>query len=96
MGFAPVMPHCSLLRNHGPKQTGVLEHYREVETNLLFFIFRVVAFRPLQLSDESTNVHFFIKQFYLQELTHNEECPSSKKPVNCTNEFRELFEATTC
>jgi hypothetical protein len=34
MGDAPVLSHCSLLRNPGRKQTGVLEHCREGEKHL--------------------------------------------------------------
>jgi hypothetical protein len=39
MGDAPVLPHCSLLRNPLPKLTSVLEHCREREPNCWFFIF---------------------------------------------------------
>ena len=33
MGDAPLLSHCSLLRNSLPKPTGVLEHCREWETS---------------------------------------------------------------
>jgi len=33
MGDSPVLSHCSLLRNPGPKQTGVMEHCCEGENN---------------------------------------------------------------
>jgi hypothetical protein len=44
MGETPVLPHCSLVRNHLTKPTGVLEHCREKETTCWFFIFPGVFF----------------------------------------------------
>jgi hypothetical protein len=44
MGDAPVLSHCSLLRNPSPKPTGVLENCRQGETNCWFSIFRAVSF----------------------------------------------------
>jgi len=41
---APVLSHCSLLRNPLPKPTCVLEHCREEETICWFSIFRGVSF----------------------------------------------------
>jgi hypothetical protein len=39
MGDAPVLSHCSLLRNAQTKSTSVLEHCHEGESNCLLFIF---------------------------------------------------------
>ena len=39
MGEAPVLSHCSLLRNPWPTPTGVLEHCRVGETSCWFFPF---------------------------------------------------------
>jgi len=46
MGDAPVLLHCSLLRNPWPKLTGVLEHCFEIETKCWFFIFQGISFWP--------------------------------------------------
>ena len=39
VGNAPVLSHCSLLRNPWPKLTGVLEHCHEEENSCWFSIF---------------------------------------------------------
>jgi len=44
VGDVSVLSYCSSLRNSWPKPTGVLEHYREGETNCWFSIFRGVFF----------------------------------------------------
>jgi hypothetical protein len=40
-----VLSHCSLLRNPLTKPTGVLEHFREEESNSCFSIFLGVSFQ---------------------------------------------------
>jgi len=37
-GYAPMLSHCSLLRNLWPKPTGVLEHYSKGDTNFWFYL----------------------------------------------------------
>ena len=44
MGDASVLSHRSLVRNHGPKPTGVLEHCHQGETNCRLSIFLNVSF----------------------------------------------------
>jgi hypothetical protein len=46
MGDLPVLSHCSLLRNHRPNPTGVLEHCHEGETNCWFSILGGFYFWP--------------------------------------------------
>ena len=46
MGDAALVSYFSLLRNPWPKPAGVLEHYREGETNCWFSTFRGVSFWP--------------------------------------------------
>jgi hypothetical protein len=76
MGDAPVLSHCSLLRNLWPKPTGVLEHCREEETYCWFSTCRGVSFRPHSL----VNIHFpNNSQFHLHAWTHNWQCPDSQK-----------------
>jgi len=43
MGGAPMLSHCSLLKNPSSIPTGVLDHCREGETNSWSFIFRGVS-----------------------------------------------------
>jgi len=57
---APVLSHCSLLRNLWQKPTGVLEHYREGETSCLFSIFRDFASYRIPTSTKDVNVQLFI------------------------------------
>ena len=44
MWDAPVFSHCSSPRNPWPQSAGVLEHFREEETNCWFCIFHGVSF----------------------------------------------------
>jgi len=44
MGDAPVLSHCSLILNPGPKPIGVLEDCSEGKTNYWFSVFRSVSF----------------------------------------------------
>jgi hypothetical protein len=52
MRDAPVLSHCSLLRNIWAKPTGVLEHRRERDANCWFSIFRGVSFWQHPEGDE--------------------------------------------
>jgi hypothetical protein len=74
-----VLSHCSLLRNPRPTPTGVVEHYREGETNSWFSIFR--AFPPDRIPrvTKDFNVHFFIH---------------SSNSCKLYEGFQEIFEAT--
>ena len=62
MGDAPVLLHCSLLRNPWPKATVVLEHCREGKTNCWFSIFRGVSFCPHPQCDEGCQCVFLSSQ----------------------------------
>jgi hypothetical protein len=44
VGDAPLLSHCSLLRNHCPKLTSVLEHFCGGETNFWFSISQGISF----------------------------------------------------
>jgi hypothetical protein len=44
MGYVAVFLHCSLLKNPLPKLTGVLEHYREGEINVVSPFFWGISF----------------------------------------------------
>jgi len=61
MGDPPVLSHCSLLRNPGPKPTAVLEHCREGETNCRFSIFRAFPSDLFFRVTKDVRVHFFIQ-----------------------------------
>jgi hypothetical protein len=87
MGDAPVLHHCSLLRNPWPKPTSVLEHYREGETNSWFSIFEGVSFSPHPSDDSGCQCTILYSQF-CKNFLH------AVIPVNQTTEFREILEAT--
>jgi hypothetical protein len=63
MGDAPVLPHCSLLRNFSPKATGVLEHCREGETNSWFSVLGGRFILTASLGDEGCRHTFIYSQF---------------------------------
>jgi hypothetical protein len=52
MGDAPVLSHCSLLKDPQAKPNGVLEHCREGQTNRWFSIFRGISYWPHPYGDE--------------------------------------------
>ena len=81
MGDAPVLSHCSLLRNTWPKPAGVLKHYREGKTKCSFSIFsgRFLLTTSVRWRRMSVNVHFFIH---------------SSNSCKLYGEFRELFKTT--
>jgi len=60
MGDAPVLLHCSLLRNPWQKVTGVLEHCREGEKIIGCPFCGVFPSDRLQKATKDVNVHFFI------------------------------------
>ena len=60
MGDAPVLSHCCLLRNLGPKPTGVLEHCCEGETVLWFSTCRTFPSDRVAKVTKDVSVHFFI------------------------------------
>ena len=60
MGDAPLLSHCSLIRNPLPKPTGVLEHCREGETNCWFSTFRAFPSDSIPKATKDVGVHFFI------------------------------------
>ena len=79
MEDVPVMSHCSLLRNHWPKPTGVLDHYRARETNCWFSISgRFFLTEYLRRRRTSMDISFF----------------TATISANCTSEFWALFKAT--
>jgi hypothetical protein len=84
---APVLSHCSLLRNTSAKPTGVLEHCREGETNCWFSIFRGVSFWQQPQGDEGCDDVMSGTNLW-------DRFPSCSIPANYTSEFRENFEAT--
>jgi hypothetical protein len=57
---APLLSHCFLLRNLGPKPTCVLEHCREGETACWFSIFRTFPSGCIAKATKNFNVHCFI------------------------------------
>jgi len=57
MSDVPVLSHCSLLRNHWPKPTGVLEHC-EGEISCWFSIFHGISFWPNPSGDEGCQCTF--------------------------------------
>jgi hypothetical protein len=60
MRDAPVLSHCSLLRNLGPKPTGVLDHCREGKTACWFSIFRTFPSDRFAKATKYVHVHCFI------------------------------------
>jgi hypothetical protein len=60
MGNAPELSHCSLLTNPWPKQTGVLEHCHEAETNDSSPFFGMYRSDRIPKAIKDSNVHFFI------------------------------------
>ena len=79
-GYAPVLSHCSLLRNLLPKLTGVLEHCSEGETNLWLYLsgsFLLTASLTLQ------RMSMYISLFTVVIS------------LNYTSDSRVIFEAST-
>jgi len=72
--------HCSLIRNPWSKPTGVLEHCREGETTCWFYIFQDF---PSDSSLRRRRMSMYNSLFTVAI------------PLNYTNEFRKLLEATT-
>ena len=62
-GDAPMLTNCFLLRNPWRIPTGVLEHFREGETNCLFFIFGAFSSDRIPKATKDIGVHFFIHSF---------------------------------
>jgi hypothetical protein len=60
MGDAPVLSHCSVLRHPWPKPTGVLEHWREGETNCWFSILVAFPSDRIPKATNDVNEHYFI------------------------------------
>ena len=68
MGDALVLSLCSLIRNRGSKQAGVLEHCHEGETNCWFSILRNFFFSDrIRKATKDVNVRFFVHSFTLRE-----------------------------
>jgi len=44
MGDAPVLSHCSLLRNYSSQITSMLQHRHKGETNCWFSIYQRISF----------------------------------------------------
>ena len=80
MGYAPMLPHCSLLRNPLPKPTGVLEHRREWKTKCWFSVLSGHFLLTESLRRRRMSMYIYLFTVAI--------------PVKYANEFRELFEAT--
>ena len=83
VGDAPVLSNYSSRRNPWRKLTGVLEHFREGETDCLFSIFGAFPSDRIPEVTKDFDVCFFIRCF-----------PNAATPVNYTSEFREIFEVS--
>jgi hypothetical protein len=59
MGVNPVLSHRSLLRNHWPKRTGVLEHCREGEANVVSPFFGAFPSGHIPKATKEINVQKF-------------------------------------
>ena len=79
MGNAPVLSRCSLVKKKNPwlKPTGVLEHYREGETNRWVSMFSGRFLLPASLRRWTMSMY---RNFPLATI-----------PVNSTSEFRGLL-----
>jgi hypothetical protein len=75
-GHAPLLSHCSLLRDHWSKQTGVLEYCHEGETNCLFSIFQGVTSDCIPKANKAHSSLLTVLHF-----------PSCSNFVRYTNEF---------
>jgi hypothetical protein len=81
---APVLSHCSFLRNTWPQPTGVLEHCQEGEINCWVFFFRVFLLTA-SVRRRRMSMYVFYSQVLYQRIS-----------VNYASEFRDIFEANTC
>ena len=60
VGDAPLLSHCSLLRNPWPKPTGVLEHFGEGESTFWFSICGAFPSDPIPKTSKDFSIHFFL------------------------------------
>ena len=88
-GDAPLLSHCTLLRNPWPKPTTVLEHCCEGEMSCLVRHFLGVFHSDcIHKAMKNVNVHSFIHS--------SNSCKLYQWiPVSYASEFQELFEAVT-
>jgi len=63
---APVLSHCSFLRNPWPQTKGVLEHCCKQETTVHSPFFREFPFDSIPKVTKDVNIHFFIHSFAIQ------------------------------
>jgi hypothetical protein len=60
MGETSVISRGSLLRNPCPKRTGVVEHFREGQTNSFFPIFGAFPSDRIPKAMKDVSEHFFL------------------------------------
>jgi len=68
MGDAPVLLHCSLLRNSSPKLTGVLEHCVKEKPTVGSQFFGAFPSERIHKATKDVNVHFFINSSNFYKL----------------------------
>ena len=82
MGDDPLLSHFSLLTNPWTKPTGVLEHFRQGETNCCAFVLEAFPSEHNSKATKGVNVHFCIHCFAFRDELVMDNTLAVKKTYN--------------